>query len=458
MQPSSEVRLPLLTTLGIPDHSNLQPKDNTFWNMLEVRVERVIPQLHDVNYVARQLERLNTSFTRAILEWVGVEPEIWGLDALADIVCRRGDEVWVQSVFLLLEFCENRRYESFRTAARELLSDEYFALIDERFDHMQTNRLLLALRVFCEAPEKLKFLLLWDSVDARTYRRYSLVPVIPDANHDDTDNHPLTTSEIEQRIASGVELDQITEAIVNSILSDFETKSSSRRQSNCQGLLLTDEGESGWIFIKRQLKESYLTEVNRTVFADEAELIIIRFRNKMREIDIKFELKETIELAARIPAHFLDAPVEYIPTNETASDASIQRFLTVLLDESDNTLKLMEVDNVDLPLEGNPRLILRGDKATGIAQAIKHLEEHHALSLLSSLNNLNSIKLSYVSLVPTRRQNRASYIITVYLQQLSTDNRYFISYSTRAPLRDRTAFEEYMLSRYDIRIVPRTDD
>jgi hypothetical protein len=391
------------------------------------------------------------------VEWADIEAAFPNMTSLAEAFSDRVDQVWVKNLFFLMEFCESRRHDSFRTATQELLPEDQFALIDGHFDHMQTNRLMLALSVFCSDPDKLKFLMLWDNVDNRTYQRYSLVPVISSQLDSDAENGEITTSEIEQKIKEGIDPRQLTTELVNRILEDFENGRSSNRQSICQGIHFADSGESCWVFIRRRYKENYITEVNRTVFADEAELIIIRFRSKMREIDIKYELKETSDLAAQIPAHLLGGFVEYVAVNETTSGRHIQKLLDVLMANDDKNLKLMEVDNAGIPLAGSPRIILRGDKITGIAEALKLLEANHKLDLLGNLENLNCMKLSYTSPISTGNRTNPSYIVTVYLQQLSSDDRYFISYSTRAPIRDRTAFEDYMLKHYEIRIVPRID-
>lgn len=457
MQPISDVQVPQLLRLGLPRHSSLVRRSTDFWNTLEVRADRILSELRNPSYVANQLERLNSSFTRALLEWITFDTDIPTWSNLAEIVCDQPDQIWVETIFLLMQFCEGKKYESFRTASQVLLVEDQFTPVDGHYEHMQTDRFLLALRVFCDEPEKLRFLLLWDNVDTRAYQRYSLVPVIPSQNDKELEGDGPTLSEIEQAIEAGIGIEYLTTDFVDSVLEEFEANRTSNRRSKCQGVLATDNGESCWVFIKRQLRENHLTEVDRTVFADEAELIIVRFRSEMREIDIKFELKDTIDLVSKFPSRLLRVPVEYVPVNETASESDVREFLQYLLADRDTTLKLMEVDNAGLQLAGSPRLILRGDKTTGIFEAVTHLRERHGLDLFETLGNLKSIKLSYSSLISTRAKTPPSYIVVVYLQQLSTEGRYFISFSTRAPMRDRAAFENYMWTEYDIRIVPRTE-
>lgn len=458
MPPTPDSQVSLLSMCGILHYDDLQPQDEDYWNLLEVRWERVLNDLNDQNYILRHLQRLDGPFVRELLDWAEVETASSDITHAAEIIVSQADQAWVQILFLLIQFCENRRYDSFRTAAQQLLAEDQFQLVDGRFSGMPSNRLLLALRVFCDNPDNLRFLILWDRVDNRSYQRYSLVPIIPSqTNGDDEDDIELTTAEAERKIRDGVDLRILMADTVNYILREFEHDKVSNRQSVCQGVLLADGGESCWVFIKRQYKENYITEVRRTVFADEAEQIILRFRSRMREIDIRYELKETIELAARIPAYFLEAPVEYIPVNQATSTTHIQGLIDVLMVDGDSTLKLIEVDNTDLPLPGAPRMILRGDKATGITEALMFLETNHMLPLLGNLENLNSIKLSYTSPISHGRRNNLSYIVTIYLRQLHTGNQYFLSYSTRAPVSGRMAFEERIQNRYGIQIVPRTD-
>jgi len=458
MSPASDSQVSLLSVCGIPHYNDLQPQDENYWNLLEVRWDRVLNDLNDENYILRQLQRLDGPFIRELLDWAGVETVSSDIAHASEVILSQADQVWVQTLFLLMEFCENRRYDSFRTAAQQLLTEGQFQLVDGRFSGMPSNRLLLALRVFCDDPGKLVFLILWDRVDNRSYKRYSLVPIIPsDANGDNEDDNELIIAETERKIRDGVDLGQLGADTVDYILREFEHNRASNRQSNCQGVLLADGGESCWVFIKRQYKENYIPEVTRTVFADEAELIIFRFWNRLREIDIKCELKETIELAALIPAYFLEAPVEYIPVDQITPTTHIQQFIDTLMADDDSTLRLMEVDNINLLLPGAPRMILRGDQATGITEALMFLETNHRLALLGNLENLNCIKLSYTSPISHGRRASVSYIVAIYLRQLYTGNQYFLSYSTRAPVNGRMAFEEHMQNRYGIQIVPRTD-
>jgi hypothetical protein len=440
------------SSLGLPNDTNsFHHCDDAYWNLLQVNVGRVKAKIQDSDYAQNQLRKLDSGLIRILNDWSQTKTTSGSpVETMFEAV----NQQWVQTIFLLIEFCETRTYESFRTATQEIISATDFALIDGRFNHQNTNRFALALRVYAESPEKLKFLMLWENADRRSFERYSLIPSV--SNEDDnSDDEQATRPSVEEMIERGVQLTNIDQAGVNKVLETFEEERTSNRESQCEGVLQIADDESCWVFIRRQYRETYVQEVRQTVFADEAELVIIHFGDRIREIDIRYEHKDSQKIADAIASKYLDANVEYFPVNESTASRHITSLIDALLSNSDDRLRLIEIDNDGNNMPGNPRVIIRGDKSTGIVSSIRHLRESHNLNFLEELEELRSIKVSYVAPASAGDTSK-TYMVTIYLQQLTSDDRYSISYVTRAPIKDRNHFENHMRTTYDITIVPRT--
>jgi hypothetical protein len=199
------------------------------------------------------------------------------------------------------------------------------------------------------------------------------------------------------------------------------------------------------------LREASIPEIDRTLFGDEVETVVLRFRDRLRSMEEHSNKHVGASIATNIASHLLEAKVEYIDDTSRTAQPAVARLLNALLGEEDDRLRLVEIYLRQSPLEGSPILIVRCDKRASLAPAVASLDEKQ-VSLLDELEDVEYVGLAFDRLVGERRR---PYIFKLRFEPIA--GRYFVRYSCgRLPGYLRSQFERYLGENYDVKAVPTT--
>jgi len=276
----------------LPECQTVSSQPDTFWNQLEVRAERIKAELQDVELVKDRLSsRLGAGMLQTLCLWVGLPPtsnRAALAEALGEQLAENPSAPWSQSIFFLLDFVYNRRHDSIETISKSLLTQNAFDLIQQSEIDAHSKRFAYAMQVYYGEPSQLQLLMLFERGEAIGYRRYSLVPKPFDGES------PVPQEAAEQaalRIQQGADIGAIDVGMVDQVLEAFEARRGAKRHSACFGIHKNEGGETALIFILRDLREAYIREVDRTLFGDEAERVVLRVSDRMRTVEEHSEIR-----------------------------------------------------------------------------------------------------------------------------------------------------------------------
>ncbi len=439
----------------LPELQNVPGQSDTFWNQLEVRAGRIRAELHDVELVKERLSsRLGVGMLQALCLWVGL-PATSNRAALAEALGQQlagnPDALWSQDMFCLLDFVYNRRHDSIETISKSLLPQDTFDLIQQSGIDAHSKRFAYAMQVYCREPSRLRLQMVFERGEAIGYRRYSLVPKVPEGET------PVSEEAAEQaalRIQQGVDIQDIEIEVVNQVLEAFEARRGARRRSVCFAIHKNGGGETALIFILRDLREAYIREVDQTLFGDEAELVVLRVLDRVRTIEEHSEKDIGPMIADALAAHLLgDSNVEYLEDKSRTDLEYLNHLIEALRDCRDDSLRLQEIHLRHAPFEQSPTLILRCDKSTDLSAPLRFLAGHN-IHLLEDMDDIRNVSVVFARELPNGEIQ--SYIFRLFFERIAPA-QYFARYSQRgagAPVEFRRQFERYLKEQYNVQAIP----
>lgn len=434
---------------SLPDPHELKPQPETFWrDQLRIRYDQVInTRLRDVNHVRKHLNNAGKGFLQALCLWVGLPVNLTTAtnaelaEKLCGAITADDRQIWCQDLFLMIELLQGKSPEAIPAIGRTLLPKQTVALIDSGVFTPSGRRLAYAMQVYYQDPQDLFRLMLLEYAERANYRRYTLVP-------DDE------SEQAEQTIWEGKEPSALSKAVVDQALQEFETRHKGRRQSTCVGILPEPEKEdSTLVFIYRTLREAHIPEVERTIFGDAAETIVLRFRNRLRSLEEHSSSRVGASIASITARHLFAAEVAYIEDTDRTTQQSVDNLITTLLDHRDERLRLVEICLPHSPLEGNPLLNIRCDKSKSLAPTIHFLDEK-GIPLLKQkeLGDGEYIGLAFDLTVGGKSR---SYIFKIRFEPADPPGSFFVRYTCgRFPRYIRNQFERYLWEKYHVKSLP----
>jgi hypothetical protein len=441
----------------LPAYQTVSGQSDTFWNPLEVRAERIKVELQDVELVKERLSsRLGAGMLQALCLWVDL-PATSNKAALAEMLGEQlagaPDAPWSQDIFFLLDFVHNRRHDSIETISKSLLPQDMFDLIHQSEIDDHSKRFAYAMQVYYREPSQLRLLMLFERGEAIGYKRYSLVPK---AFEGET---PVSEEAAEQaalRIQQGADIRAMEDELINQVLEVFEARRGAKRRSVCFGIHTNGGSESALIFILRDLREAYIREVDRTLFGDEAELIVLRVSDRMRTIEEHSEKDIGPRIADALAAYLLgDSNIEYLEDESRTDLEHLNHLIEALREGRDDSLRLQEIYLKHAPIDQSPALILRCDKSTDLSAPLRFLAGNN-IRLLEDVDNIRNISVVFARELPNGETQ--SYIFKLFLERITQD-QYFVRYSQRgvgAPTEFRGHFESYLKKNYNVQAIPGT--
>ncbi|RLC84084.1 MAG: hypothetical protein DRI79_13335 [Chloroflexi bacterium] len=436
----------------LPNPRDLEPQPREFWNWLRVWHERVLSErLRDADLVRRRLESVGKGLLQALCLWIGMSIDAATtadlLEALQDAIATDPSQTWCQDLFLLMELLQGRSHEAIHTIGRVLLPEPIIALIDSDAFTPNGRRLAYAMQAYYQNPANLTVLVLFEHAERVGYTRYALVPRAEEGDHAIREDEAEYAA---QRIQEGEDLSALTVPVVDQALQTFETRHGGRKRSTC-ARILQESGDSTLVFIYRVLREANIPEMDRTLFGDEVETIVLRFRDRLRSLEERSTKHIGVSIASAIASHLLEAKVEYIDDTSRTTRQAVDGLLDSLLKREDDQLRLVGICLHQSPLEGSPVLLVRCDKSKSLAPTVEFLEEKE-ISLLEELEDVEYISLAFDRIVGERRR---PYIFKLRFEPIA--GSYFVRYSCgRLSRYLRNQFEHYLREKYDVRAIPTT--
>lgn len=434
----------------LPAPDDMPVRDSEFWNRLGVNAPRVLVQAADPQVAAKAVSSLGVGGLRVLCLWLGVPPEQAKPDlitSLAQTLSARPNAPGHQSILLLSEFVGRKREDAFGSASHLLLGEESYGLVQSSGIDQNSRRLLYALLAYADDPGKVQVLMLFESAEKAGYTRYMLAPMVEDAA-----GQPLADDVVEEAkhlIEEGADLDEIDAEWMDHALESFEQRHGHLR-SCCYDL--HRENGTVVVYVFRFLREAQIRETDSVVFADEAELIVLRLYDRIRLIDVHSTSSVGAQVAAMMASILLDVDnVRYLKDEELTMDESMNALVAALRGADDDRLRLRELYLRSAPLPEEPSLVLRSDGSESLAAPLHHLAQQ-GIDLLHDLEDVRSFKVAFV--VPVAPGRERAYSFTVHMERVRV-GRWFSPYSVaNIPTHIRSDFESYVKETYGVQVVP----
>jgi hypothetical protein len=392
--------------------------------------------MQDAALVERRLKSLGKGFLQTLCLWVGLSPEQARVadlaEALQGSIIADPSQTWAQDLFLLLELIQGKSPEAIKAVGQVMLPEDIVDAIESGAFTAGARRLAYAMQVYYQRPSDLALLVLFEEAKRAGFTRYVLAP----KGGDEADYAA-------RRIQGGVDLFTLTVPSVNHALKAFEG-----RRSTCARIVPESDG-SLLVFIYRMLREASIPEMDRTLFGDEVETIVLRFRNRLQLMEERSEERSGVVVASAIAAHLLGAEVKYEADASRTSQRTWSGLIDALVNDTAGRLRLTEVSLSHSPLEGSPNLVLRCDKNESLASTIKALGERQ-ISLLEEVQDVNYLGVAF-DRVEDGKTN--SYIFKLRVEPAGES--LFVRYSCgRLSTSLRNQFERYLRRRFDVTVIP----
>ncbi len=435
----------------LPPLRGIQAQTEEFWNQLEVNSPLIIENLNDPIYIRDKLASSENAVKQILCLWAGLQPLERGNDGeyLIDYLISNLDDAGIQTVFLINEFLFHKRSDSIETISRLILEPEPYSFVYSSNILPNSQRFCFALLIYFQNPYRLRSVMMFENAERVGYQRYYLSTKIPDI--DDEDRITELRQIAEEKIEQGIDLEGIEIGAITDILAEYEN-SVGNKQSVCFEIFHDTEQEITLIFIFRALRETAIREVGRTLFADEAELIVLRVSDQMRSIDEYSSSRIGKSLATAIVSSILeDVNLEFIPAEEITTRQNLDNLFNALLNESDERIQFREIYLQTAPLDGSPTLIIRSNDSQTLVHPVQFLNQR-GIDLLSDYQDIKNIKIGFV--INVGKDSQKSYIFKVSLRYLG-QNLYYLPYSTaHIATQIRANFESHLGENYSVRVFP----
>ncbi|MDY0059814.1 MAG: hypothetical protein RBU45_08400 [Myxococcota bacterium] len=233
----------------------------------------------------------------------------------------------------------------------------------------------------------------------------------------------------------------LTRTTLQGLLDRYEREQETQRQSHCAAIL---NGDGRYrVFIKRDMKEAFVSHGPKNTFGFSREWIILVFEQGLRRVQVcSVSPSVPPQLASRIATGFFGVPVNY--TNEVVETpvATVAAFLHSLLADPAR-LPLVELVAGDCGLEGSPQLRLSAAGSASIAPAIQQFARAFS-DPLADVGRVESLKVWFsekrvkLTFEPADKTG-ASYVVRYADQPLDAH--------------ERADFEQLMWKDYGIRVL-----
>ena len=228
---------------------------------------------------------------------------------------------------------------------------------------------------------------------------------------------------------------------IQGILDDYEQDRKTLQESYCSAVL--NDGGNYRVFIKRDMKSSFVAHGLKNTFGWEREWIVLEFEPDLRRVHINSVSPDVpLVIANRIASAFLGEDVAYDNESIVTSEEQIEVFLESLTEAPDQ-LPLVELTVKNCGLRGSPQLRVNNQENRTLAPVIAHFRTAVGSDLLAELEDIESIKV-----------HRFNKRVKILFEATDFNDEFVVRY-TDQPLTgtERREFETMMEHDYQITVL-----
>lgn len=391
-----------------------EPADDVFWTgELRVALERVQLDLQDVTEDGLLAKRLQTSsHTRLATLWLaqtlGISTEglnVTQIKAAVRAWCAANQPLppWVVAVLLIHQYAEGKRRDNLLALMRRELTDEQLHAcgFDPEDTDPSVDRALACLFLYQHKRDVLPILAYADIGERVGYRSCVLDKFVPENGCED--RSLLTRTDALLAEGDGELLDALTVNRVSEALQCIESHQRSRKRVRC--VCADIDGERRIFYIRRDLRPAEISEVDRSLFGTESQVVILQFSDGLRRADASATDDPAAEtIATRLVQELTGIPyLHYLPPAPFTPQATFLDFMRRVRDhdmlpyqEPDATLRRLRISEVYLsraPMQGTPALLLRSVEDEHLGQALRAMSGQYMLDVLAEADRMRSVKL-----------------------------------------------------------------
>lgn len=303
--------------------------DEQYWgDRLEVSTDVVRERLDEESMCEAWVRQLSPRCRAILLEHLGIAPDL-PVGEARDALLEQRDHLLP---FLLADaFIAGKRTQALVDVAHVHLSPAQLASCQVG-EAQAWDRTALLWRLYLTNPESLEIVFHLD----RTHRKGFARLVLRDGR---------------SFVAEEQKLDR---AHVQTILDNHDATLGGRRQSHCAAVL--DDGASTRVFIKRDLKPSFVAHGRRNTFGYEREWIVLDFARGLKRVQICSVSRDVpVRLANQLASACFGHDVRYENESHETGRKNLSAFLRALA-EGDSEARLVELSLRNAGLDGSPQL------------------------------------------------------------------------------------------------------
>lgn len=455
-----------LNTLPLPN--DLHDAGPEFWNRLGVWHERILSDsMSDSTWMVSRLALLDGSLLTVLTRWLNVDVEHPTVKSQAEALCQEANaKNCIQLLFLLEALMHGRSYQAVAEMGQLVLPASIWAIIEAGGLSPRSKRLATALQIYLADPANLELMMLYERAERFSYNRFKLIQNVgseqavhrnrayPLGTNFDGANHPTadaqdTNGEVTNH--AGASSSQLLPSIVDKALQKFESGPQGGRHSRCLHIL-HQSPDTQIVFIRRVLRQTSIAEMERTLFGDEVETIVLKFHQQMSVLDERSTKGIGTIIGQTIAEMALHRPVIAIRENLQTPTAILRRLLESLRHNEDPALTFVELNLRSAPVSGSPVMMLRGSKEQPLSVAINSFEER-GLFLLEELADIHQIGVVFQAEIHGRFVNHI-FKIRFEHPQNQADNLSLCYMAAQASTAVCRRFEVHMRDTYEITVVP----
>lgn len=436
----------------LPECYDVTEVDDVSWNRVKVNTVRCDKELHFPEKVQQKLKGLHESLVGALCLWVGIEAER-GPDlrtALANHLSYRRTEPVAKLIYYLLNFCDRKRFDAVEKYGYTLLDSEEAEFLGRYTQRLRLNsvswRFAFALLVYCTEPRRLLVLHLAVQTEDLAFSRYK----IGTSSVEDSSDAEQSLAALAQAIAESPKLlESLDEQAINTSLQTFEADRATEKESRCWCVHRDSETGRKTIFILRQTREEHIQAVDKVVFADKAELIVIRFMANIEIVELHARDKTGRELVGHFIGNQIRQPnVSYENIPPKVEPSALVALVRKLSEDGDRKLRLIGVQLRQAPLAGHPCLALDVQPGDSLRPALLQLKNQQ-LDVLAELRVIERLTLRF-----STETKESSFDLRPACQ---TDGWYQVAYSAfKVGADTKKTFEEHLGKTHRVHVYPKS--
>lgn len=441
---------------ALPSPLTLACGSPEFWNRLGVWHERIINEsMSESAWMIQRLAQLDISLLIVLTEWLELTED------MTDAKMGRGNYLaqailqttglgttppaWLQLFFLLDALVHGCSYRAIDEAAQLILPASTGERLSQLALSPRSQRLMTALQIFISNPADLELLMLYERAERYSYNRFQLAI---DGQLDPI-GHRHNASVPDKDILP------LQETLLNDVLAKFEAGPRGGRASRCLRILL-QAPDTQIVFLHRVLRQSSIAELERTIFGDEVETIVLKFHERMTVLEERSTKGDGVAIGQMIAESVRNQPLVAIREHPDVPRIQLRRFLDTLRHGEDPLLTFVELHLRSAPLNGTPVLVLRGSKEQPLALTLHDLEKH-GLFFLEEFADIRHLGVTFESLISGRLYNHIFKIRIDRVQSTGSSTRFTLCYmAAQASTVVCKHFEEHMRTHHEITVVPAT--